>query len=60
MTNIEKLQKAEILADPHGLSKQDVETIEHLSPEEVDTWVRIKEKLGDDFVRRNCTPKCMI
>ena len=60
MTNVTKLQKAGILATPHGLSKKDVATINNLSPDEVDVWLKIKEKLGKDFIRRNFAAKIMI
>ncbi len=52
-TNVEKLQDAKVLPTPHRLSDPDTETINSLSPEEVDALVKVRSKLGDDFVQRN-------
>lgn len=60
MTNVTKLQKAGILATPHGLSKEDVATINRLSPSEVDVWVKIKRQLGKEFIKRNFCSKIII
>ncbi len=49
--NLEKLQKAGILATPHALTREDKEVIESLSPDEIETWVRIKEKLDEAGVQ---------
>jgi len=43
--NLEKLQKAGILATPDALTREDKEVIESLSRDEIESWVRIKEKL---------------
>jgi hypothetical protein len=43
--NVEKLQKAGILATPHALTPEETEVIESFTPEEINAWVSIKEKL---------------
>ena len=45
--NLEKLRKAGILASPDSLTREDKEVIASLSSTEIDTWVRIKQKLDD-------------
>ena len=49
--NLERLQKAGILATPHTLTPEDKEVIESLSPAEIDAWVNVKEKLDKAGVR---------
>jgi hypothetical protein len=49
--NLEKLSKAGILPAREKLTPQDTEVIESLTREEVDAWVRIKEKLDKAGVR---------
>jgi len=45
--NLEKLRKAGILASHDSLTREDKEVIASLSSTEIDTWVRIKQKLDD-------------
>ena len=54
-TNVEKLQSANILRNPHGLSPEDENKVNSLKPEEVDALCRVKAQLGEDFVERNST-----
>jgi hypothetical protein len=53
MTNVEKLQAANILPSPSRLSSSDEDLINDLDSEEVDAMVSIKSQLGDDFIQRN-------
>jgi hypothetical protein len=53
MSKVEKLQKHGILATPHGMHPDDVKKIESLSEEEVDLLVKLKVKLGDEFIKRH-------
>ena len=53
MTNLEHLTKAGLVPQDHTLSDDDKKTIESLHPQEVQTLVGLKEKLGHDFLKRN-------
>ncbi|HTP43283.1 MAG TPA: hypothetical protein VMJ13_01900 [Candidatus Acidoferrum sp.] len=53
MTNVQKLQAANILPTPSKLSHSDEELINSLDSSEVDTLVDVKAQLGDDFIQRN-------
>ena len=53
MTNIQKLQAANILPTPSRLSSSDEQLINNLDPTEVDALVDVKAQLGDDFIQRN-------
>jgi hypothetical protein len=53
MSNLETLIEAGIVPRDHTLSEDDSEVIETLSLHEVKTLVDLKEKLGDDLLRRN-------
>jgi hypothetical protein len=53
MTNVQKLQAANILPTPSRLSSSDEELINNLDSSEVDTLVDVKAQLGDDFIQRN-------
>jgi hypothetical protein len=50
--NVDKLQKAGILASPHALTPEHQEVIESLTLEEVNAWVSIKEKLDKAGVQQ--------
>lgn len=52
-SNVEKLQAAKILPTPHGLSDADEDKINKLSPPEVDTLIKVRGQLGNDFAQRN-------
>jgi hypothetical protein len=53
MTNVQKLQAANILPTPSRLSSSDEELINNLDSSEVDALVDVKAQLGDDFIQRN-------
>ena len=53
MTNVQKLQAANILPTPSRLSSSDEQLINNLDPTEVDALVDVKAQLGDDFIQRN-------
>jgi hypothetical protein len=53
MTNVEKLQAANILPTPSKLSSSDEDLINDLDSSEVDALISVKNTLGDDFITRN-------
>jgi hypothetical protein len=53
MTNVEKLQAANILPTPSKLSSLDEDLINDLDSSEVDALISVKNTLGDDFITRN-------
>ncbi len=53
ITNVQKLQAANILPTPSRLSHSDEELINNLDSSEVDALVDVKAQLGDDFIQRN-------
>jgi|HubBroStandDraft_2_1064218.scaffolds.fasta_scaffold1347170_2 hypothetical protein len=53
ITNVQKLQAANILPTPSRLSPSDEELINNLDPDEVNALVDVKAQLGDDFIQRN-------
>ena len=54
MSNLETLIAAGIVPEDHTLSDDDSQVIETLTHHEVQALVSLKEKLGDDLIRRNC------
>jgi hypothetical protein len=52
-TNVEKLQAAGVLPTPLKLSPADEATVNNLDPSEVDAVVKVKQTLGDTFIKRN-------
>ena len=62
MSKLEKLKAAGVVPHDHTLSEADVTVIENLHDHEVDTLITLKQKLGDDFVKRNTrdTPNCIL
>ena len=62
MSKLEKLKAAGVVPHDHTLSEADVTIIENLHDHEVDTLIHLKQKLGDDFVKRNTrdTPNCIL
>ena len=52
-TNVKKLQDAKILPTPHKLSPSDEALVNGLDTNEVDALVKVKQDLGDAFVKRN-------
>ncbi len=62
MSNLEKLKAAGVVPHDHTLSDADRSTIEDLHDHEVQSLISLKQKLGDDFVKRNTrdTPNCIL
>jgi hypothetical protein len=62
MSNVEKLKAAGVVPHDHKLTDGDHSTIENLSDHEVQSLINLKQKLGDEFVKRNTrdTPNCFI
>jgi hypothetical protein len=52
MSNVEKLQQAGLLQTEHQLTDDELQTVNQLSPAEVDALISVKAKLGDDFFKR--------
>ena len=52
MSNVEKLQQAGLLQTDHQLTDDEMQTVNQLSPAEVDALISVKVKLGDDFFKR--------
>ena len=55
MSNLETLIAAGVVPEDHTLTDDDSQVIETLSHHEGQTLVSLKEKLGDDLLRRNCS-----
>jgi hypothetical protein len=62
MSNLEKLKAGGVVPHDHKLSEADVTVIETLHEHEVQSLINLKQKLGDDFVKRNTrdTPNCIL
>jgi hypothetical protein len=62
MSNLEKLKAAGVVPHDHQLSEADCSTIENLHDHEVQSLISLKQKLGDEFVKRNTrdTPNCFL
>jgi hypothetical protein len=52
MSNVKTLSDAGLVR-PEKLSDQDKKLLETLSPDEVDSLLRVKAKLGDDMIQQN-------
>lgn len=52
MVNVDRLQAAGLLNDPHQLTDDEVATVNQLSPAEVDALISVHAKLGEDFFAR--------
>jgi hypothetical protein len=53
MNNLNALIAAGVIPKNHTLSAADIDTINDLSTEEVDTIIALKTRLGADFIKRN-------
>jgi hypothetical protein len=53
MTNLEKLQEANLVDADYKLNEKDREAIESLTDTEVDSLISSKEKLGESFIRKH-------
>ena len=49
MSNLQKLEAGGFIQDCGKVPKEDLERIESLTDEEVESLIRITEKMGDDF-----------
>jgi len=52
MTNVERLQQAGLIETDHPLTSDEVNSVNQLSPAEVDALISVRAKLGDDFFKR--------
>jgi hypothetical protein len=52
MSNVKTLSDAGLVR-PEKLSDQDKKVLESLSPDEVNSLLRVKAKLGDDMINKN-------
>jgi len=53
MSNCERLSDAGVLHPEHGFEKKELEAIEELTSQEVDTLISLKEKMGEPSDDRN-------
>ncbi|HEY3040130.1 MAG TPA: hypothetical protein VGJ66_15430 [Pyrinomonadaceae bacterium] len=53
MTNLEKLQQANLVDDDYEFNKNEQDAIESLSDSEVESLISSKEKLGESFIRKH-------
>ena len=51
-SNMERLQEAGIVHPHHKMSEEDQQLVETLTREEVETLISVKNKLGDNFIRK--------
>lgn len=49
MSNIDKLKDGGVILNADQVPPEDRKKIESLSPQEIDTLIRIRHKIGDDF-----------
>jgi hypothetical protein len=52
MSNVKTLSDAGLVR-PEKLTDQDKKVLESLSPDEVNSLLRVKAKLGDDMINKN-------
>ena len=52
MSNIEMLQQAGLVEVHHPLTDAEVNSVNQLSPAEIDALISVRAKLGDDFFAR--------
>lgn len=52
MSNVEKLQQAGLVHTEHPLTSEEINSVNQLSPAEVDALISVRAKLGDDFFAR--------
>ena len=52
MANVDRLQQAGLIKDPHQLTADEAAKVNQLSPAEVDAMVSVHGKLGTDFFDR--------
>ena len=52
MTNLERLQQANLIEVNHTLTPDEINSINQLSAAEVDAIISVRTKLGDSFFNR--------
>lgn len=52
MTNLERLQQANMIEVSHTLTPDEISSINQLSAPEVDAMISVRAKLGDSFFNR--------
>ena len=52
MTNVEKLQQAGLVQTHHPLTPDEIQSVNQLSPAEIDALISVRAKLGDAFFER--------
>ena len=52
MSNVERLQQAGLIQTHNPLTDDEIQSINQLSPAEVDALISVRAKLGDDFFKR--------
>lgn len=54
MSNLETLMAAGVIPQDNTLSEEDRSVVEALTYLEIQALIALKQKLGEDFLRRNC------
>lgn len=52
MTNLQRLQQANLIEVNHSLTPDEINNINNLNSSEVDALISIRAKLGDEFFTR--------
>jgi len=52
VTNVERLQQAGLIQTEHPLTDDEIQSVNQLSPAEIDALISVRAKLGDDFFTR--------
>ncbi|HTV15664.1 MAG TPA: hypothetical protein VME68_13175 [Acidobacteriaceae bacterium] len=52
MSNFDRLQAAGLIEVHHALTPDEINSINQLTPAEVDAIISVRTKLGDDFFNR--------
>jgi hypothetical protein len=62
MANLDTLISAGVIPSDNNLTKDDINMINSLDPNEIDALISLKSKLGDDFLKRNvvASPNCFL
>ncbi len=56
VNNIDKLREAGVITRDAKFTEEDKETIERLTVAEVDAIIKLKEDLGDEFIKKYLCP----
>ncbi|MBW4025973.1 hypothetical protein [Acidipila rosea] len=52
MSNVERLQQAGLIQIHHPLTDAEIQSVNQLSPAEIDALISVRVKLGDEFFQR--------